>query len=560
MDFTKVPLSIDFKYYYQLYHENKEKIHMKAEDGVEQHPINKEAVARWIERIKQLEDEEERNFYEFLAKAFASILETSYISYTIFLTTVNMMAEEILQKMLTGKYSSIFFVISSEREKSNLWVSLLCMDYWHNHPSFFKLSSKLAILSSAVASFLRGEEESSPLFKKCLFLHFDDMSYSGGQVAQFIKTFWTPPFKELTQAQSFKLTSPNVEYYLAIPYITDIAKDHIIRNNRGVKVLSTTKIIPNFLKQIERYHSSLEESEQKATASYIPLIEQMCEKDLFFYSGQSKHSYYFKERYKFPNMLRKGIWAFHCSYFKTLIYFDHKLADEVSTFQKVLYFGSYPINTNENSPYVSYSAKKKLPACEHESLIQGCSIPSKVLDSMAESHDNACRDYIQYGSKQWNINQRVICPKTFYKGISYTFSVNIILDKKRNPIEKPYILTKNSTLYSNLDYYFSQVLYSSFDNLYPEKVDLEDSKKIEIFETKYIQAYKKTMDDMDAYLAPAHPWQNYYNIPNLPLNNTNKPKGYMKRILGSFLPFYGGTRSIRSKKLRKQKTRKHSKV
>ena len=553
----KVPFSIDFKYYYQLYDENKDKIHMKAEDGVGQHTLNKEAVGRWIERINRLEDEEERKFYNFFAKAFASILETSYISYTVFLSTVNEMAEEIFQKILKEEYSGIFFVISSEVEKSNLWVSLLCMDYWNTKPSFLKLSSKIRVLSSAGRSFLTGDEHTLPLFKKPLFLHFDDMSYSGGQVAQFIKTFWAPPYGVPSEAQTFKLTSPNVEYYLAIPYITDVARHYILTNNRGVKVLSSTKIIPNFVKQLKLYHKTLEESEQKATAPYLLLIKEMCTKENFFYSGQDKYSYYFKNKSFEPEFLEKGIWAFHCSEFKTLIYFDHKLADEVSTFQKVLYFGSYPINTKINSPYNKYRRnKKKLPVCEQESLIYGCAIPSSILDFMKQSHENACRDYIQYGSKKWNINQRLVCPKTFYKGISYSFSIQVNLDDKGKLVKKPFIFQKDSTLYENIHYFLNLILFQNFTNLYPDKADLDDSKKQEIFEENYIQAYRLKMDAIDSLFSPAHPWQNY-NIPELP---PSKPKGFMNRVLGSLLPFYGGTRSKKSRKQRYQKTRKYKRV
>ena len=35
-------VKMNFKYFYQVYHENKSKIHMTEADGVGQHPINKE--------------------------------------------------------------------------------------------------------------------------------------------------------------------------------------------------------------------------------------------------------------------------------------------------------------------------------------------------------------------------------------------------------------------------------------------------------------------------------------------------------------------------------------
>ena len=40
--------------------------------------------------------------------------------------------------------------------------------------------------------------------------------------------------------------------------------------------------------------------------------------------------------------LQLGTTSFQCYDFLTPIYFDHKVADNISTFQKLIYFGSYP--------------------------------------------------------------------------------------------------------------------------------------------------------------------------------------------------------------------------
>ena len=100
-----------------------------------------------MERIGRLENEDERNFYLFYAKAFASILESSYVTYPVFLEAVNRMADEIYTLMRTNAYDSIQFILTGEVEKSNLWIALLCMDYWDKKLDFTPLIDKINMLS-----------------------------------------------------------------------------------------------------------------------------------------------------------------------------------------------------------------------------------------------------------------------------------------------------------------------------------------------------------------------------------------------------------------------------
>lgn len=560
MSLTDLPYSIDFKYFYQVYDENKDKIHMKEEDGIGQHPMNQEAVARWVERIATLEDEEERDFYLFFAKVFISILEKSYITYPTFVSRIHTMAEEILQKILTEDYTYIIFILSGEVSKSNLWVSLLCMDYWNKNSLFFKFASRISIVSAPPDSKFRAGGTSDIGSKKTLFLHFDDMSYSGGQVAQAIRNLWGTPEGYTGRP---KLSSPLIDYYLAIPYITDFAWNYIRTNNRGVKKLKSTYLVPSFLQEVTKYHNSLPPSEKAATEKYLINIYNMCTEKWFYYSSKKHEAFSFNNPPR--NEYEKGVWAFHCSSFKSLIYFDHKLADEASIFQKVLFFGSYPINTEETNPQAKYSrpnlkvrGKYRLPVCEHESLIQGCAIDPKVLESLKQEQKNACRNYIQYGPKKWNINQNVVCPKTFYKGISYTFSIQLKRDRSGLLHQEPFLLTANSTLYDSLTYYLESVLFDIFDTLYPEKKTLDDAEKTQLFEDQFINAFSTKLERLDDEGKPAHPWQNYNNIGlNKALEGAPiESRSFFSRMVGSVLPFSGG-KSRRNKRRKSKATRKH---
>jgi hypothetical protein len=557
---------ISFRLFYQLYQENKDKLHMKESDGMGQHPINKEAVKRWIERIGRLENEDERKFYLFYAKAFAAILETSYVTYPTFLNAVNTMAEEIFNLMINNKYDRIEFIVSGEVEKSNLWISLLCMDYWDKKINFFSLTKNIVIRSF-------GDRDRILLdtSKKTLFLHFDDMSYSGGQVAQGIRKFLGGIFLPNT---------PKFDYYLAIPYVTDIAQKYITQNNRGVKVLSSTKIIPNFVEQVKAYYITLSASEQEENRVYLNRLQDMCHKYWFVKVSNlnrnrvPSNTIPMRELRRVPDIeirymgastpppeFYKGVWAFRCSTFKTLIYFDHKLADDASTFQKVLYFGSYPIN-GDHSP----------PQCEHENLIEGCEVNSKVLNYMKRIGKNACRNYIQYGSKTWNINQNVICPKTFYKNIRYTLGFRI----ERNPVRggeplitKPYHLDSTANLNRNIDYFLFHILGLNVQLLYPETNAMHSDytlyeKHKEMVNQKWGELALESTSALDGKLKEIQDFEAMWK-PRSQLNNLGsadiniKPKNasFLNRVLGSVLPFYGG----KSRKLKKRvkKTRKSKK-
>ncbi len=557
---------ISFRIFYQLYQENKDKLHMKESDGMGQHPVNKEAVKRWIERIGRLENEDERKFYLFYAKAFASILETSYVTYPIFLNAVNAMAEEIYNLMIANKYYNIEFIVSGEVEKSNLWISLLCMDYWNKKNNFFSLAKNIVIRSFGDRDRILLDNS-----RKTLFLHFDDMSYSGGQVAQGVRKF----------LGGISLpTTPNFDYYLAIPYITDIAQKYITKNNPGVKVLSSTKIIPNFVEQVKGYYDTLSESEKKENDIYFKRIKDMCHKYWFVRVSNLNRNRVPKRTFPMkyiqnssddeirymgastpPPEIYKGVWAFRCSTFKTLIYFDHKLADDASTFQKVLYFGSYPIN-GDHSP----------PDCEHENLIEGCEINSKVLNYMRNMGKNACRNYIEYGSKRWNINQNVICPKTFYKNIHYSFGVRI----QRNPvrggeplIKKPYYLDPGANLNRNINWFLFNILGTNAQLLYPETNSVRSNytlyeKHKEMVNQKWGELAMESTSALDAKLKEIQDFEEMWK-PRSELNNLGsakislKPKNptFLNSIVGSILPFYGG----KSRKLKKRvkKTRKSKK-
>jgi hypothetical protein len=98
--------------------------------------------------------------------------------------------------------------------------------------------------------------------------------------------------------------------------------------------------------------------------------------------------------------------ACNCSVQYTPIYFDHKIADEVSTFNKVLFTGAYPINTGG--------------ICEINPLIGGCDNIPQIQSLFGK---NPCATTI-------TLDSEVPCFPSFYKTISYTFHDTVVNNEK----------------------------------------------------------------------------------------------------------------------------------
>jgi hypothetical protein len=100
----------------------------------------------------------------------------------------------------------------------------------------------------------------------------------------------------------------------------------------------------------------------------------------------------------FTNLLSfSNVISIQCHYGIIPIYFDHKLADGLSTFQKLLRFGTYPLNQND--------------ICIHRSLINNCEVPN--IDE--QKITNLCNfDLI-------DIPDDTSCPISFYKNIEYKY-------------------------------------------------------------------------------------------------------------------------------------------
>lgn len=480
---------IDF---YNFYLENKDKINMPA-DQVGIHPPNMEALQRWRDKIEALEYSDEgeniyaayedpesiKKVYLLFADAFIHILSKQYITFTQYKKQIQLVAKELFTNLLEGNYKKIHFVIAGEIEKSNTWVALLFLEEFLQmegfkerflyNPQTISTFTENSKTDPETASNIRlVTQKNDALFEltsdKTMFLHFDDMSYSGGQMGESIRNLWKDAEQRLgvipgrpkgrsSSAIGAGAASQGMvydfEYYVATPYIAKQAllKFRSISTIQGVKIPKNTIRVPRFEEQLFEYYEGLTptQKEMYGDKKFIyRWISSMCDDKSFYMSEVKKPkdltSYQqpsewraVENSYRNKAPVAKGIWAFRCIGLKPLIYFDHKLADEISTFQKTLYFGSYPVTNGEE--------------CIQESLITGCAPAPELLEWMKSQDLNSCRNYIKSpGAKRWNLNQKYICPPTFYKTIVYTlYGVELPRNQAFTVISKKLLNTKSNT-------------------------------------------------------------------------------------------------------------------
>jgi hypothetical protein len=198
------------------------------------------------------------------------------------------------------------------------------------------------------------------------------MSYTGNQIYSNFVRRKTPTLKPDT----------NIDKYFLISYISNVAKTKL-SNISNSHFFNSTITVYSYIDQLKTTYSDSEKD----------LVDNVLK--MFDYTQNNP----------FFTMGRK---ACSCSAKYTPIYFDHKIADELSTFNKLLFTGSYPIPTNTNT-------------CEINPLINGC-IDISNLKSLFT--DNPCVN-------NSTLDSEVPCFPSFYKTISYTINGNV-MDNNEN--------------------------------------------------------------------------------------------------------------------------------
>lgn len=205
------------------------------------------------------------------------------------------------------------------------------------------------------------------------------------------KTNQTENGKKLTE---FKYK--NIDYYLCCAYISCSAINKVIYNNKcekriqnnkylkNIKTFNNTEVIQNFTKESNKYINDNIKLISKKYDLYNKneiiktLKDIICNKSKFNISQIS----------------------FQCIENLTPIYFDHKVADYVSVFQKLIYYGSYPTTGK----------------CEFIPLIKGDHLKTNIEKKMMNNH---CVKIIKHMEEYYEPDEIKKDSKTFYKNINY---------------------------------------------------------------------------------------------------------------------------------------------
>ena len=333
----------------KLYEENKNKILMKDIN----YPLNYKKGMEWANGQC---DTESANFAESILRA------TKYVSFKEFYTSLENMCNIYVKTHSTPKYKNTDFVliIQDNIHKSNTWVSLLCFKFLH---------TIITDVRSDITEVYNGS-------KKTICIICDDCAYTGRQMESIIrmkrkhlnygrakepsvysKEWITWDEKEVLAAQRYLKTIDPTKFTvdLIIPYVSTMARNRL-ENYVYIKLQKSVEIFSTFIEQYD--------------------IKSIPEDIL----------YEFRSTFQYHEEI-------------SAVYFDHKVADSVSTFHKI-YTLAPLFNCAELHNRVGF--------------IDNCSdsdtIDSKInINEIALSFENTTNTYN-------------ICPLTYYKNIEYTFN------------------------------------------------------------------------------------------------------------------------------------------
>jgi hypothetical protein len=348
---------------------NKDLIYI-PEDKRGIHNIDSSKIDLLIDNIKTkscLNEIDKENSIKFIRRLFEVY---KYVPFNDYIDLIKKVSINIMNFLNENhdKYSDIYFCANGEIIKSNTWVLLLFLNEMKDFLNEKEeLKNKIKIISVI-------PNNTSLYSSNTLFLYFDDMSYSGTQISLSI-----PRNKKIQK-------TTNTDIYITTPIISDTAIGKIHERNKHVKYWDGTIVIGNL------YDLFVNDNEE-----YKKLYDIFCNSSEFINILGNKD---------------KLIRGFQCYAAIIPIYFDHKIADSYSTFQKLLNFGTYPIvktSTCEpeciTTPLINNCdnfMKNEIIAPDDELFIQDTNIKK-----------NLCHEIIM------DIEAKNTCPNTFYKTFQY---------------------------------------------------------------------------------------------------------------------------------------------
>jgi len=393
-------MSITLEQYIDFYNKNKDIILMKEDSN---YPINETGLKQWVASVKNKKNnilchnlsnahkaydkeainncdiKDNSDTYNLFAYMFSKILR--HISFKEMCDKIKLIVAEIITLYTTKKYDNIYIFIDGIAQKSNTWISLLYVKYLLEVTKTSYAVITEIITKSKVIDNFDGVNAEVGNNKSILILHIDDMIYSGNQVVESI----TRNTEHITQIIS---TNKTVDYYLCVAYISNNAKErfeHIYA--KLIKFFGKTEVIDNFITQANKKINDKRETFTKNEKAKF--------NDLLILCGNTE-----------DNTYKLGNRAFRCYSASPLsaVYFDHKLPDIVSFFNRIVNYGMFPANTDDNGNYMKFDTQKIQYKSPAQHIITNCNID--------ENKDTS--------------NNQKNCPPAFYKQLQYKFKSNDI--------------------------------------------------------------------------------------------------------------------------------------
>lgn len=326
------------------------------------YPLNYKKGIDWVNG--QCDD----NSAEF---AESILLSTKYISFKEFYDSLKTICNNYVEVYSKPKYRNTDFVliVHENMHRSNTWVSMLCFNF---------LERIITDVKSDITEVYNGSE-------KTICLICDDCAYTGVQMENTIRlnrrhlnfghakepsvyskewVEWNQ--KEILTAKRYLKTIDPSKFVvdLIIPYISTIAKNRL-QEYKYVRIQKGAHIFPTFIEQHD--------------------IKEIPENIL----------HEFRSTFQYHEEI-------------SAVYFDHKIADSVSTFHKI-----YTLAPLFNCVDIKNSRIGFIENCGNSETID-----SKIdINEITLSFENKGNIYN-------------ICPITYYKNINYTFNGELIPREK----------------------------------------------------------------------------------------------------------------------------------
>ena len=354
-----------FKKFKKFYKENIKNIFMKKREN---HRLNYEKANHWANSQC---DPESKEFAHWIIK------NTEYVSFGKFIDRLQRVCESYLKTYSTPEHKNTHFVliIPFKINKSNTWVSLLAYRYLQKIITDVRYDVT-EVYNSTI------DHKSNLYRKKVRCIICDDCAYTGHQI-EFISSLNTNWIKYPNRSPP-----PTVYEKSWIEWNNTVSREsHKYITNISIDDFSVDLIIPYMSIGAQLRLKKIHYIKIPSDCWIFPLFTQQVDMD--------RIPIHIVNEFKKTFQYHKNISA---------IYFDHKIADAVSTFHKI-YLLAPLFNCVVTNKRIGF--------------IENCTEENKIHGDI-----NIYNYYINLEP----ILKDKTCPPSYYKGIQYKFN-NKLVDK-----------------------------------------------------------------------------------------------------------------------------------